>query len=71
MAKKTIEDTAPSMPAAPAPLRQAEEWAEAKKTPAWLFAATKAHENWPQGREVTESAFDAAVARTSGITIGG
>lgn len=44
-------------------LKPFEQWAEAKKTPDWLLAATKASADWPMGREVTETEFDEAVDR--------
>ena len=31
----------------------------------WKFAATKAGSSWPIGKEMTESAFDAAVTHTT------
>lgn len=47
----------------PAPLKPFEVWAAEKKTPDWLLAATKASQDWPIGREMTEAAFDAGVER--------
>lgn len=56
----------------PAPeLLTVEQHAEGKQIPAWLFAAARAHHNWPQGRELTEAAFTAALEQTKGIRIGG
>ncbi len=49
--------------------RPFEQWAEAKKTPAWKLAAAKAHENWPLGREVTEAAFDQAVRAACDVAL--
>jgi hypothetical protein len=46
-----------------------EKWAEQKHLPAWQFAAAKAHENWPQGFEVTEEEFDEAVHAACGIAL--
>jgi hypothetical protein len=46
-----------------------EVWAELKKLPDWQFAAAKAHENWPQGFEVTEEEFDQAVQAACGIAL--
>lgn len=46
-----------------------EAWAEAKKTPDWHLAATKAAKKWGMGKEVSESEFDAAVAFTLALKI--
>jgi len=35
----------------------------------WKFAAAKALRNWPEGREVSEADFDAAVADAAGVVI--
>lgn len=49
----------------------AETWAAKKGTPAWLFSAARTFHGWPQGRELTEAEFDAAVSSTQGIHIRG
>ena len=41
--------------------KTAEQWAEIKATPAWLFAATRAGLQWPRGQEMTEADFDVGV----------
>jgi hypothetical protein len=51
------------------PKQPIEKWAEQKKLPAWMFAAAKAHENWPQGFEVTEEDFDQAVQAACGVAL--
>lgn len=57
---------------APTPKRlPIEQHAEQLAVPAWLFAAARAHHNWPQGRELTEAEFQAALDKTKGIRIGG
>jgi hypothetical protein len=69
----------------PAPVRKpAEEWARAKghakasrqgratvMAPEldWRFAAAKAHENWPQGVELTEADYDRAVQAATSVTL--
>lgn len=32
----------------------------------WKFAAARAHERWPEGKELTEAEFDAAIAVATG-----
>lgn len=63
--------TAPEPPTDPTPpklhfdaagdKKTAEQWAEIKATPAWLFAATRAGLQWPRGQEMTEADFDAGI----------
>lgn len=48
-------------------LKPFEVWAAEKKTPDWLLAATKASQDWPGGREMTEAAFDAGVQRGANL----
>lgn len=70
--------------AEPVPAKKtAEEWAAEKKhtraqnragqkpavVPDWRFAAAKAHEGWPVGKELTEAEYDAAVARAIGAPL--
>jgi hypothetical protein len=53
---------------APGPERKTvEAWAAQKAMPAWLFAATSAHEHWASGAELTEAEFDAAVVRVQAV----
>ena len=40
----------------------AENWAAEKKTEPWQFAAVKAGKQWPEGKELTEKDYDAAIA---------
>jgi hypothetical protein len=47
-----------------------ETWAEEKRTPAWLLAAARVHENWPVGRELTEAEFDTALKRVASVRLG-
>lgn len=54
-----------------APIAPAETWAKEKSTPAWLFAAARAANRWPIGREMTESAYDAAIKKVQNLPIGG
>lgn len=42
-------------------MRPFEEWAALLATPPWLLAAARAKENWPEGREVSESEYRAAL----------
>lgn len=51
-------------------MKTAEDWAAEKQTPAWLFAAARAHHTWPVGRELTEAQFLEALSATRGIRIG-
>ena len=69
----------------PEPVRKpAEEWARAKGHAKasrqgkatvmdpeldWRFAAAKAHENWPQGVELTEADYDRAVSAATSVTL--
>lgn len=43
------------------PVRPIEEWREQLGTPDWLFAAARAKRGWPQGREVSEAEYRAAI----------
>jgi hypothetical protein len=43
--------------------RPVETWAEAKNTPAWLFAAARALAHWAAGQEVAEAEYDRAIAQ--------
>lgn len=40
-----------------------EEWAKAKDTPAWAFAAAKAFHRWPIGLVMSGQSYDEAVGR--------
>lgn len=46
-----------------------EAWAERKKVPAWKLSATRAHENWPAGREVTEADFARALHQACNVAL--
>lgn len=55
-----------------------EKWADERwpdpierKKNAWVLAAVKAHTRWGEGREVTQSDFDAAVEQVMGLSLGG
>ena len=50
--------------------RPAEQWAQEKQTPAWLFAAARVHEGWPVGRELLEAEFEEALQRVSVVRLG-
>ncbi len=50
-----------SAPDGKTPMKTAEQWADAKQTPAWLFKATRVGLRWPIGREMTEADYDAGV----------
>ncbi len=52
---------------APRALRTVEDWAKSKSTDVHLFAGLRCGERWPIGQELTEAAFDAAVARAQNI----
>lgn len=43
------------------PVRPIEEWQAQFATPDWLFAAARAKRGWPQGREVSEAEYRAAI----------
>jgi hypothetical protein len=63
--------------------KTAEEWGAEKKhtraqnragqksavMPDWRFAAAKAHEGWPVGKELSEAEYDDAVARATGAPL--
>jgi hypothetical protein len=51
-------------------MKTVEQWAAEKKTEAWKFSAAKAGENWPQGREMDEEAYDAAIERAANVRLG-
>jgi hypothetical protein len=42
-------------------VKTAEEWAAEKKIEGWKFAAAKAGNAWPVGKELSEEDFDDAV----------
>lgn len=52
------------------PLRPIEEWRERLGTPNWLFAAAKTKRDWPQGREVSETEYRAALRAAENEVIG-
>jgi hypothetical protein len=58
-------DATPEEPAEPAPDQHGrmtvEQWAKKKATEAWKFKAAKAGKQWPDGQEVTEEDYDAAI----------
>lgn len=52
----------------PAARQPVESWAKAKGHN-WQLASTAAHEQWPQGLEVTEAQYDDAVRRATGVAL--
>lgn len=81
MTKRTDEEAAPLSPAVEevlpvslgAPVRKkdtVENWAGAKGTPDWLFAAARAHEGWGQGAQLTETQYDEVVKAVAALPIG-
>lgn len=46
-----------------------EQWAAEKESEAWQVNAARVKYHWGEGREISESDFDAAVADVSGFTI--
>jgi len=66
------QQKAPEAPKPPLAQRlAAETHAATKGTPAWLFRCTAAAQRWPQGRELTEAEYNAAVSETLSYRIGG
>jgi hypothetical protein len=59
----------PDPPAANLARLPVAEWADRKQTPLHLFAGACAGERWPEGRELTEAEFDAAIARAAGAVL--
>ena len=47
--------------------RPVEDWAKEKATPPARFAFVKRLLRWPEGRQLTEAEYDAALARASSI----
>lgn len=58
----------PDASEAAADLVPVEQLLAAKKTPDWLFAATKAGQRWATGHLLTEAAYDAAIEATGKFT---
>jgi len=54
-----------------AELLPAETWRDRKGTPLATFAGVRVLHDWPQGRELTEADYDAAVTKFCTFTIGG
>jgi hypothetical protein len=59
---------------APAPRKPVEQWAQEKghatARRAWVFNATRTREQWVRGQEVTEAAYEAAIAATLTTQLG-
>lgn len=45
-------------------------WGAEKRTPDWLFAATKALKGWAIGQEVSEEDYDLAVLAAANVQMG-
>lgn len=65
------QDAAKTKDPAPAPVAKAtvEELAKSTGIEPWQFASAKAYHRWPQGMELSESEFSAAVAKACNIQI--
>jgi hypothetical protein len=50
-------------------MRTVEQWCADKATPAWSFAAAKAHARWPIGLLVDESTYDTAVHEAAHVSL--
>jgi hypothetical protein len=73
MTKK--DDSAPDAPTpslvrSDAEKRPPEAWFEAKKSRAWAFDGAKFARHWPDGIEITEAAYDAAIKAVEELPLG-
>lgn len=51
------------------PRKRVEEWAQAKSTIDWQFAAAQAGHRWAIGTELTEAEYDAAIQRAAHVSM--
>ena len=56
-------------PAASADRATAADWAEAKRTPKYLYSAVLAHTGWPENQVVAEYEYDRAVDDVGAIEV--
>jgi hypothetical protein len=51
-------------------LKTFEAWAKQKNTLYWLVPCAAAYHRWPEGREMTEATYDAAIETAGGLKMG-
>jgi hypothetical protein len=69
------DDSAPVAPTPSLVLSDAEKrapgaWLDAKKSREWAFAGAKFAQQWPEGLEITEAAYDAAIHAVESLQLG-